>query len=353
MISKRQIQELLTTSRCDGVLITHPPIVRWATGFAGSNALVFMDAKGIALVTDARYAGAAEELKGMKALVAHRETLTAVLKRELGSSIQRIGFQADHVSVAAAKRIQSALAPAKLVPLTDTLSRQIASKSKPEIASITKAQQATDATFTEILTVIAPGMTEKAIAAELIYRQLQHGADGIYPDFWPIVASGPNSALPHSQPTDRRIQPGDPVLLDFGCTVNGYCSDMTRTVVCGPPGVKFRTVYDTVLQSHKASLAIAQAGVPASVVDGAYRDFIKQAGYDDVPHAGHGVGLELHEWPRISPHNIEPLPENAVITIEPGIYLPGEFGVRIEDMVVVKKTGCRNLTQSPLELIVL
>jgi Xaa-Pro aminopeptidase len=191
------------------------------------------------------------------------------------------------------------------------------------------------------------------VAAEIVYQHLQRGAARM--SFDPIVASGEHGALPHQRPTDHALRPGDMVVLDFGCVLEGYASDMTRTIALGEPGETARTVYNVVLEAQERAIGAVHAGLSTQALDGVARDTITAAGYGAYfSHGlGHGIGLQTHEWPRISYHVDDQLPEGAVITIEPGIYLPDQFGVRIEDIVVVRADGCENLTASPKSLIVL
>ena len=205
----------------------------------------------------------------------------------------------------------------------------------------------------QIVKEIRPGVTEKEIAARLQYLMLAGGAENM--SFDPIVASGPNGSMPHAVPTDRRIQDGDFVTMDFGCIYHGYCSDMTRTVAVGSVTDEMRQVYDTVLQAQLAGIAAARAGATGKAVDGAARDIIRQAGYGPCfGHSfGHGVGVEIHEGPNATPSNDKPLPAGAVISAEPGIYLPGKLGVRIEDVLYLTPEGCQNLTLAPKELVIL
>ena len=216
-----------------------------------------------------------------------------------------------------------------------------------------KAQAITDQTFSELCKIIQAGMTEKELEAELLYRLYKHGAEG--PSFDPIVVSGPNTSLPHGVPGERKLEFGDFITMDFGCIYGGYCSDMTRTVAVGHVTEEMDTVYHTVLQAQLAGIAAARAGVSGAAVDGAARTVIENAGYGAFfGHSfGHGVGVEIHESPNASPANAQPLPAGAVISAEPGIYLPGKLGVRIEDVVILSETGCEDITLAPKELMIL
>ena len=215
------------------------------------------------------------------------------------------------------------------------------------------AQRIAERALEEILKEIRPGVTEKEIAARLQYLMLHYGASDM--SFDPIVVSGPNGSLPHGVPTEKKIQSGEFVTMDFGCIYRGYCSDMTRTVAVGSVTEEMRNVYETVLSAQLAGIEAARAGVTGKEVDGAARAVIAEAGYGAYfGHSfGHGVGVEIHESPNASPMNEKPLPKGAVISAEPGIYLPGKLGVRIEDVIVLTEDGCRNITKAPKELLVL
>jgi Xaa-Pro aminopeptidase len=345
------IAALLQKNNCDGLLVSHLPNITWASGLVSSNALLYVDQTGMYLATDGRYAETAQKLKSVKTVIANNESLLSALKNKVEFP-QRIGYQPEHINSLDLKGLKKALPKNKLVPLSGVLKELIAAKQPEEIKSIAKAQAIAETVLAEILELLKPGVSEKEIAAEIIYRQLKHGANGISPEFWPIVAFGANTALPHSQPSNAKLKPGDVVLFDFGCTVDGYCSDMSRTFAFGSASDKFREVYEIVLRAQEAGLKAAKAGIVSKELDTTVRDIIDKAGYgEQFNHStGHGVGLEIHEWPGISPGAKYKLPEKSVITIEPGVYLPGEFGVRVEDMIVLKPNGNKNLTSALKEL---
>lgn len=216
-----------------------------------------------------------------------------------------------------------------------------------------KAQEITDRTFDDLLNVIHPGMTEKELCAELIYRLYKYGSEG--PSFDPITVSGPNTSLPHGVPSERVLQYGDFVTMDFGCLYHGYCSDMTRTIALGYVSEKMDKVYHTVLEAQLAGIAATKAGVAGREMDAAARNVINAAGFEGLfGHSyGHSLGLLIHEGPYANTRNDKPMPAGAVVSAEPGIYIPDEFGVRIEDVTVITETGCEILTKSPKNLIIL
>jgi Xaa-Pro aminopeptidase len=264
----------------------------------------------------------------------------------------RVGFEEHYVTYAQSEVMARAL-DCELVPSQSILTELRMVKSERELERMREAQRLTDAVFDEILTVLKPGMTEKAVAAELIYRMLRHGADGV--SFDPIVASGANSSMPHAVPSDKPLQSGEFVTMDFGCVLDGYCSDMTRTVALGGVSAEMRAVYAAVRAAQAAGIAAAHAGVPGKTVHMAAERVIDGAGYAGrFGHGfGHGLGLEVHESPRASAAYDLPLHSGSVISAEPGIYLPGQFGVRIEDVLIIRDGFNENITHSPKELIVL
>lgn len=226
-------------------------------------------------------------------------------------------------------------------------------KEDTEVEKIVAAQRIAEQALEEVLNDIKIGVTEKEIAARLTYLMLHYGAENM--SFDPIVVSGANSSKPHGVPTEKTIEAGDFVTMDFGCIYDGYCSDMTRTVAVDHVTDEMRLVYDTVLNAQLAGIACCKAGVTGRDVDAAGRRIIEQAGYGDAfGHGfGHGVGLEIHEAPTASPRGDSPLPAGSIVTAEPGIYLPGRFGVRIEDMLYVIEDGCIDLTDAPKSLLIL
>lgn len=319
--------------------------------------------EGLALVTksaciyytDSRYIEAAEKcIHGFTVkMVDRKNTYTKRLAEDLAAAgVKKLGYEEEMLTVAELTAYEAALR-VQLVPVQKRLDSLRWQKEEWELERMRKAQAITDMAFSQVLERITVGMTEKQLQAELIYCLYKNGADGL--SFDPIVVSGPNTSLPHGVATDRKIQNGDFVTIDFGVVLDGYCSDMTRTVAIGYATEEMKKVYDTVLQAQLAGLAATKAGVIGREVDTAARNVIEAAGYGAYfGHGyGHGIGLQVHESPNCSPSSDTIMRENMVCSAEPGIYLPGRFGVRIEDVVVFKADGCENITSSPKNLIIL
>ena len=252
-----------------------------------------------------------------------------------------------------AHRRYSQKLPCILTPAQQLLDDLRASKDEEELAVMRHAQEITDGAFKAVLDFIRPGMTEREIAARLVYEMMRRGGEKL--SFPPIVAAGPNGSRPHAVPGDRAVGNGMFVTMDFGCRVEGDCSDMTRTVAMGEPTEEMEQVYAVVLAAQRAGINAARAGVTGREMDAAGRQVIAEAGYGEYfTHSfGHSLGLNIHESPNASPSETRPLPAGAVISAEPGIYIPGRFGVRIEDVLVLKEGGCEDITRSPKDLIVL
>ena len=266
--------------------------------------------------------------------------------------VQKLGFEDAYMTVADYRHYSEKL-HCELVPATELLISLRQSKDAEEVERMIAAQRIAEGALDQILKEIKPGVTEKEIAARLQYLMLAGGAENM--SFDPIVASGPNGSMPHAVPTDRKIQEGDFVTMDFGCIYQGYCSDMTRTVAVGHVTEEMEKVYHTVLQAQLAGIAAAKAGATGHDVDAAARKVIEDAGYGPYfGHSfGHSVGVEIHEAPNATPANNNPLPLGAAVSAEPGIYLPGRFGVRIEDVLVLQEGGCMDITLAKKDLTIL
>ena len=351
-----QIADKLSQYDLDAMLIVSEPGERYAVGFQGEG-YVLVTREGSQYSTDGRYIEAAQkQVTGAEVVLTSRERSHLALARDFlaARGLKRVGFEGAAVSVAQHRRWQeSFLKGCELIPAQELLDGLRASKDEEEIAAMLQAQKITDAAFGEILNYIRPGLTEQEVAARLVYELLRRGARKV--SFDPIVAAGANGSMPHAVPGETEIQKGMFVTMDFGCVYDGYCSDMTRTVAVGQPTQEMERVYETVLAAQKAGIAAARAGMPGRELDTAARKVIEEAGYGDYfTHSfGHSLGLEIHESPNASPSETRPLPVGTVISAEPGIYLPGRFGVRIEDVLVLEEGGCRDIAQSPKNLIVL
>ena len=336
----KQIAARLPEYGLDAMLLNSEPGEYYAVGFHGEGNVV-VTAQGCFYFTDSRYIEAANHL-----ITGAEIAMTGRCR------IRKLGFEEGYLSVADYNLWKEGLT-AELVPAQKLVDALRAAKDDGEIALMTKAQEITDRAFSEILKFIQPGMTEQEIAAKLQYDMLRFGAEKM--SFDPIVVSGPNGSLPHGIPSAKQVQQGEFITMDFGCKYGGYCSDMTRTVALGEPTGEMRKVYQTVLEAQLAGIAVTKAGVPGKSIDAAARKVIEDAGYGEYfGHGyGHSLGIEIHESPNANTREETLLPVGAVVSAEPGIYLPGKFGVRIEDVTVLTADGCMVLTKSPKELIIL
>lgn len=347
-----RIRTRLADLETDAVLLTALPDVRWACGFTGSNGVLLVLRDDAVFLTDGRYSVQSErEIRGARVVVAGYDLPGYAAEHDLLAGCRAATFQSDHLTVAAHERLRELFEGIDWRGEEGLLSVDVASKDDVEIERIAAAQRLTEQVFTDILGWIREGMTEAEVAAEITYRHLRSGAERM--SFDPIVASGANSALPHARPTDRRIRQGDVLLLDFGCFLDGYASDMTRIVSMGKPAPKVRAVYDVVLEAQEQAISAARAGLQSADLDETARGMITEAGYGEYfSHGlGHGLGIQIHEWPRVSYSADYALPLDCAVTIEPGVYLPGRFGIRIEDIVVLREASCDNLTRATKDLV--
>ena len=338
-----------------GLLLTSRYSRMYAAEFDIAEGAAVVSAQGARYFTDSRYIESAQKnLKGFEVVeIGLNNPMMQALKTTLDEfGVETLGFEDEYLTVAELNGFEAAL-PVKFVPLQKEINAFRASKEDWELARMRKAQEITDRAFTEVCTRIHTGMTEKELEAELIYCLYKNGAEGL--SFDPIVVSGPNTSMPHGVAGSRVLQDGDFVTMDFGVLYQGYCSDMTRTVALGHATEEMRKVYDTVLRAQLAGIAASHAGASGKSVDGAARDIITEAGYGPYfGHSyGHSLGLEIHEAPNCTPRNENPIPVGAVCSAEPGIYIPGKFGVRIEDVVIFREGGCEVITHSPKELTIL
>ena len=348
-------QSLLETGEVDALLLTSVYNRLYAAQYRVAEGVAVVTREGAYYFTDSRYIEAAEKnLKGFTVRMTHPgsseiERINEVIGEH---TIKKLGFEENDMTYGDYLRYNEAL-HAVLVPMQAKIDAFRATKEPWEIELMRKAQAITDQTFSELCKIIQAGMTEKELEAELLYRLYKHGAEG--PSFDPIVVSGPNTSLPHGVPGERKLEVGDFITMDFGCIYGGYCSDMTRTVALGFVSEEMDKVYKTVLKAQLAGIAATKAGVAGRDIDGTARKVIADAGYGDYfGHGyGHSLGILIHEAPNANTRNDQPMPAGAVVSAEPGIYLPGKFGVRIEDVTVITETGCEVLTKSPKNLIIL
>ena len=345
----------LLTGEVDGLLLTSRYSRHYGAEFDIAEGVAIVSKKGCRYFTDSRYIESAENgLKGFEVLPVNQ--FSGYYKRLNDAitdfGITTLGYEEYYLTVAELMGYEKNL-NAKLVPYNKEINGFRGVKEAWELDLMKKAQAITDKAFAEVITRIKPGMTELELQAELIYCLYKNGGTGLA--FDPIVVSGPNTSLPHGVAGERVIREGDFVTMDFGASYMGYCSDMTRTVAVGYATEEMREVYETVLKAQAAGIAVTRAGMMGKDIDGAARKVIADAGYGDFfGHGfGHSLGLEIHESPNANTRNARPMPAGAVISAEPGIYLPGKFGVRIEDVVVVTADGCRDLTASPKNLIII
>lgn len=341
----------------DAMLLTQEANRLYASGFhsTGTDGAALVTKDETYYWTDSRYIEAAErEVKNAKVeLVTIGRGYTVLINEAIERhGLKTIGFEDEYMTVADWKQYQQKLR-AELKPATMLLTELRMVKDAEELDALVGAQRIAEKALSEIYNDIKPGVTEKEIAAKLTYLMLRYGAENM--SFDPIVASGTNGSIPHAVPGEKKIAEGEFVTMDFGCIHHGYCSDMTRTVAVGHVTEEMDKVYHVVLDAQLAGIAAAKAGVPGCDVHNAAAKVIADAGYGEYfGHGfGHGVGVEIHESPRASTMWKAPLPVGAVISAEPGIYIPGRFGVRIEDVIVIQDGGCENIHHAPKKLMVL
>jgi Xaa-Pro aminopeptidase len=346
-----RIRERLQAEGADVFLISNPVNRRYITGFTGSAGLVWISSTKQAILTDFRYE---EQVKAecpgweLIRIETYNDALEELIK---GENIRSIVFEEEHVTVKQLREWQDRFA-VELKGSSGWVEELRMCKTPAEIEHIRRAAQIGDEAFAELLPNIKSGRTEREIALELEYLMRRKGASAM--SFAPIVASGPQSALPHARPGERILSYGDFVVMDFGCVVNGYCSDMTRTIVIGEPEERHLLIYDLVLKAQVEAVEAVAPGKTGAEIDAIAREIIAEAGYGDYfGHGlGHSVGLEVHENPRLSKTDQTVLAPGMIVTVEPGVYLPGFGGVRIEDLVVVTEDGHEVLTSSFKELYV-
>ncbi len=349
-----KLNNKLSDFNLDGLYVTNLTNVRYLTGFTGSAGSLLLIGDKCHFFTDGRYTEQAkEQINHCDIHIVGSAHYLAIKEKKIILNDANIGIESSFVSVNLFDSIMSELSHVKWHKIDDIIGQIAAVKDQHEINSLQTAIEITDQVFTEIIPELKVGAIEKQIAAKISYLFKMHGADGDSYD--PIIGSGYLGALPHATPSDKRFENGDFVVMDFGALYNGYHADMTRTIVVGSATDKHKEIYNIVLESQLAGIKSAKAGMTGKELDAVCRKVIDDAGYGDkfIHSTGHGLGLEVHTYPRISAYNTNPLLENYVITIEPGIYLEGWGGVRIEDDCLIQKDGCIAMNKSTKEMLIL
>ncbi len=339
----------------DGLLLTSRFSRMYGAEFDIAEGIAIVTKKGCRYFTDSRYIESAQNnITGFQVMEMNRANpYHRLINQAIADfGVTTLGYEECYLTVAELMGFQDKLS-AKLVPYHQKIYSFRAVKEPWELSRMRKAQQITDLAFSEMLTKIKPGLSEKQLQAELVYSLLKNGADGMA--FEPIVISGPNTSMPHGVPGDRIVQPGDFITMDFGALYQGYCADMTRTVAVGYATEEMEAVYNTVLQAQTAAIQATKPCIKGRDIDAVARKIITDAGYGSYFGHGYGhcLGMECHEAPNCNPGGETVMEVNMVSSAEPGIYLPGKFGVRIEDVVIFTENGCENITQSPKNLIII
>jgi Xaa-Pro aminopeptidase len=351
------LQKLLVKERLDGLIVSGLNNIRYLCGYTGSNGMMVVTRRQAVFYTDFRYQEQMKgEVRGCEKRVLERDLYAAFPVAELkrmvkGKRSARIGVEESNLSLARFRMLRRQLAGFKLVPVRDLVLELRRQKDAGELKLISRAQEITEQAFSRVLKLVKPGVSERELALEIEFYFRKYG-EVAFPS---IVAFGENAAKPHARAGERRLKKGDCITFDIGCRYQGYCADMTRTVFLGRPDPELRRVYEAVLRAQQEALEIIRPGVPCKLVDLTARDYLNRQGLGEYfGHSlGHGVGLDVHEQPTLARTSKQILEAGDVVTVEPGVYLPGRGGVRIEDLVLVTRTGCQNFTRVSKELIIL
>ena len=348
-----KLRKLLSDNGLDAALVTGLTAIRYYSGFTSDEAALVVTGAHASLLTDFRYTiQAKEQSPDFDVVEVGRGALLPTVDRLLKEDgAKRVAFENHTMTVATFEKYKAL--EYEFVPFSEEMNKPRLFKTADEIASLQKAQNLADEGLKLLLTRIGSGMTEKEVAAELVYCMLKYGSEGN--SFDPIVVTGKNTSLPHGVPGDAVLQPGDFVTMDFGSLKDGYCSDMTRTVAVCSATDEMKNVYDTVLRAQLAGIAAARSGILGKEIDQASRKVINDAGFGEYfGHGfGHCLGLDIHEPPFANPRGDVLMPENSVSSAEPGIYLPGRFGVRIEDVMILRPQGSEVITLAPKKELIL
>ena len=350
---QEKLKSVLADQGLDGMLITNLTNIRYISGFTGSAASCLITPDSQYFITDGRYIEQSKaQVKGFKRFIDMDSHLSIIRKNNLNPNGLKIAFEGDHVTFSLYEEMTS-IFPETTWEHTGMILEDLAAvKDEIELDAIRTAVEVTDRVYEETLPMVRPGYTEKQVANSMVAKYREYAEGEAYS---PIVATGPNGALPHAIPTDREFKKGDFIVIDAAAKYAGYHADMTRTPVVGEATGKHHEIYGIVKEAQQRGCDAAKAGVPCKVVDAATREYIKEMGYGEyyTHGTGHGLGLEIHTSPRFSPQSEDVLNVNNVMTIEPGIYLAGWGGVRIEDDVIIKEDGCEILNKTTKELVVL
>ena len=350
---QEKLKSVLADQGLDGMLITNLTNIRYISGFTGSAASCLITPDSQYFITDGRYIEQSKaQVKGFKRFIDMDSHLSIIRKNNLNPNGLKIAFEGDHVTFSLYEEMTS-IFPETTWEHTGMILEDLAAvKDEIELDAIRTAVEVTDRVYEETLPMVRPGYTEKQVANSMVAKYREYAEGEAYS---PIVATGPNGALPHAIPTDREFKKGDFIVIDAAAKYAGYHADMTRTPVVGEATGKHHEIYGIVKEAQQRGCDAAKAGVPCKVVDAATREYIKEMGYGEyyTHGTGHGLGLEIHTSPRFSPQSEAVLNVNNVMTIEPGIYLAGWGGVRIEDDVIIKEDGCEILNKTTKELVVL
>lgn len=349
-----KVRERLATDGLDAILISKPENQAYLSGFTGSNGLLLISASDALLFTDFRYQEqATAQAPAFTVEMPEGALIGAAAKVIESAKLKRVGFESDYLTFDAHNAYTNVISPEFLVAAGGLVEEIRMVKDEAELALMRKAAQIADESFAAILPLIKAGAREWDLAVELQYQMMKRGAESV--SFDTIVASGVRSSMPHGRASAKIIEQGDLVTFDFGALYQGYCSDMTRTVMVGEPTAEQRRIYEIVLEAERRGVAACKAGITGHDLDAVCRDYILEHGYGpEFGHStGHGVGRYIHEGPRLRKESKQVLQPGMIVTIEPGIYLPGWGGVRIEDMVLVTETGCESFTKTTKDLLIL
>ena len=347
-----RLQQKFPTYKIDSLIFFNRSNIRYLSGFTGSDGVLLINSDKTNLLVDGRYTIQACREAADIQIIEYRDKIEGIIQTIKKLKLKRVGFEAGSITVEMYNQLTNRFRQWAFVALTDELKLIRACKDETEIALMKKAAGISSGAIFSLIQQIKPGCTEKELALQLEYNARKSGADGLA--FEAIVAAGANSALPHAQPTDRKIKKGDFVVIDFGVTYRGYCSDETCTIAFGKLTDRQKNAYQIVKDAHDRALAMIKENVHAADIDHCARSvFGKKYGRYFVHGTGHGVGLEVHEAPRLAANSADILMPQMVITIEPGLYIPGLWGIRIEDTVLVKKNSCEKFTKMDKELIII